>query len=132
MDRQAIQSLIDNLYALRNAGDVEGIVALFHPDGVFEIAGSNATTALAGAVRGHQNLRGTLANLIANFEFLERKVIRTVIEGGHAAVHSRVTVRFVPTDRTVTTDLLDLYKFDDGKVIELLEFADTALINDLV
>jgi ketosteroid isomerase-like protein len=132
VDRLATQSLIDHLYALRNDGDLEGIVALFHPDCVFEIAGSKANTAVAGTVRGHHELRRALANLIANFEFFERKVIHTVIEGGYAAVHSRVRLRSVPKDRAVTTDILDLWKFEDGKVVELLEFADTALINDLM
>jgi ketosteroid isomerase-like protein len=132
VDRLATQSLIDHLYALRNAGDLEGIVALFHPDCIFEIAGSKAKTAVAGTERGHHEVRRALANLIANFEFFERKVIRTVIEGGYAAVHSRVRLRSVPKDRTVTTDILDLCKFEDGKVVELLEFADTALINDLM
>jgi ketosteroid isomerase-like protein len=41
-------------------------------------------------------------------------------------------MRFIPKDRTVTTDILDLWKFENGKVVELVEFADTALINHLM
>jgi ketosteroid isomerase-like protein len=41
-------------------------------------------------------------------------------------------LRFVPKDQTVTTDLVDLFKLEDGKIIELLEFVDTATINDLM
>ena len=43
-------------------------------------------------------------------------------------MHSRLTVRFVPKDLTFTTDVTDLFRFKDGKIIELVEFADTALI----
>jgi ketosteroid isomerase-like protein len=53
-------------------------------------------------------------------------------ESEQAAVHSRVTLRFVPKDLTVSTDLLDLWKFENGKIVELIEFADTALVNDLM
>jgi ketosteroid isomerase-like protein len=35
-------------------------------------------------------------------------------------------------DLTVSTDLLDLWKFESGKIVELIEFADTALVNDLM
>jgi ketosteroid isomerase-like protein len=44
----------------------------------------------------------------------------------------RVKMRYVPRDRTFTTDLLDAFRFKDGKIVELLEFADTALIRDLM
>ncbi len=30
------------------------------------------------------------------------------------------------------TDMLDLWKFENGKVVELVEFVDTALINHLM
>jgi ketosteroid isomerase-like protein len=132
VDRQTIQSLIDRAYALRKNGDVEGIVALFHPQAVFELAGSKAVTPVVGAVRGHQDLRTTLAGLISAFEFIERDVICTVIDGERAAIQSRVKLRYIPKNRTVTTDMLDLWRFENGKVTEFVEFADTATINDLM
>ena len=107
-------------------------MAAFHPDGKFQLAGSKEHTAAAGAARGHGELRTTLAGLIAAFQFVERDIISIVIENERAAVHSRVKLRFVPKDRTVTTDLLDLWKFENGKIVELVEFADTALVNDLM
>jgi ketosteroid isomerase-like protein len=69
--------------------------------------------------------------LVAAFEFVQRDIVNLIIEGQQAAVHSRVKLRFIPKDRTVTTDILDLWKFEDGKIVELVEFVDTALINNL-
>jgi ketosteroid isomerase-like protein len=70
--------------------------------------------------------------LIGAFEFVERDVVSLVIDSEQAAVHCRVKLRFIPKDRTITTDLLDLWTFRDGKVVELVEFVDTALVNELM
>jgi ketosteroid isomerase-like protein len=131
-NRDAIKTLIERIYEVRRTGDIEGAIAAFHPDGKFELAGSKEHTATIGKAEGHQELRETFAKLIAAFQFVARDIVNLVIEDERAAVHSRVKLRFVPKDRTVTTDLIDLWKFKDGKVLELLEFVDTALINDLM
>jgi ketosteroid isomerase-like protein len=55
-----------------------------------------------------------------------------MVEDNRAAVHSRLKVRFVPKDIVFTSDVLDAFRFEDGKIIELVEFADTALIKSVV
>ena len=130
-DRETIKSLIEQAYEARRRGDLEPLVAVFHPDASFTIVGDNKLTAAAGRVKGHAALRQTLAGLIAGFEFLQRDIINLVVEGDRCACHSRVKLRYVPTNRTVTTDILDLCKFDNGKIAEFTEFVDTALVNDL-
>jgi ketosteroid isomerase-like protein len=131
MDREAIKALLERAYEARRAGDMEAILAVFHPDGKFELAGAKETFAVAGASQGHQDLRATLTGLIANFEFLQRDILCTLIDNDRAAVHSRVKLKFVPKNQTVTTEILDLFKFQDGKIAELVEFVDSALVNNL-
>jgi ketosteroid isomerase-like protein len=133
-DRQAIRALIDRAYEARANEDIEAVMELFHPNGKFEIAGSNKLTIAAGTAHGHEELRKTLSGLIANFEFVQRELVNMVVdeENEQTAVQSRVTLRFIPKDLTATTDLLDLWKFENGKIVELIEFADTALVNDLM
>jgi len=132
MDRESTMALIERAYEARRTEDIEGIMAIFHPEGKFQLAGSKEHTAALGTAQGHGELRTTLAGLIAAFQFVQREIVSIVIENERAAVHSRVKLRFVPKDRTVTTDLLDLWKFKDGKIVELVEFADTALVNDIM
>ena len=102
-----------------NRGHREDLAA-FHPDGKFELAGSKEHTPVTGSAQGHQELRATLAKPVAAFQFVERDIVNLVIEDERAAVHSRVKLRFVPKDRAVTTDLIDLWKFRDGKVVEFV------------
>jgi ketosteroid isomerase-like protein len=130
-DRGTIEALIDRCYAARQKGDIEALMAAFDPDAVFELAGSKELVPAAEAARGHQNIRAAMTGLIAVFDFMDRDIISMVIDGERAAVHSRAKIKFVPQDRTFTTDLLDSFHFKDGKIVELLEFADTALIRDL-
>jgi ketosteroid isomerase-like protein len=63
---------------------------------------------------------------------LKRDIVYTVVEGERAVVHSRVEMRFVPNDTVFVTDILDVFRFKDGKIIQLEEFADTALLKSLM
>ncbi len=132
MERQAVKALIEHAYEARRMEDIEGLMGVFHPNGKFVLAGSKEHSASAGTAQGHQEFRTTLAGLVAAFQFLERDILSIVIEDERAAVHSRVKLRFVPKDKFATTDILDLWKFKDGKIVELVEFVDTALVNELM
>jgi ketosteroid isomerase-like protein len=131
-DRKTIEAVIDRCYAARQKGDLETLMAAFDQDAVFELAGSTELVPAARAARGHQDIRTTMTGLMEAFDFIDRDIISTVIDGERAAVHSRVTIKYVPADRTFTTDLIDSFHFKDGKIVELIEFADTALIKDLM
>ena len=58
-------------------------------------------------------------------------IISFIADGDRASVRSRLKIRFAPKNLTFTTELTDLFKFQDGKIIELVEFADTALLKDI-
>lgn len=130
-DRETVRKLIENAYAARDRGDIDGVMTAFHNDARFCLAGERNTLELAGAVEGHSNVREAMRGFIAAFEFVKRDILSMIIEGDRAAVHSRIRIRVVPKDTTVTTELVDLFKIEDGKVMMLTEFADTALIKQV-
>jgi ketosteroid isomerase-like protein len=130
-DRDTVRKLIEEAYAARTRGDIDGVMTAFHADGVFCLAGDPKALALAGTVEGHSNVREAMSGFIASFEFIERDILSMIIEGDRAAVHSRLKMRAAATDRTFTTELVDLFKVEDGKVAMLMEFADTALIKEV-
>jgi ketosteroid isomerase-like protein len=131
-DRGTIEAVIERCYAARQKGDIETLMAAFASDAVFELAGSKGLLAVAGLTRGHQDIRTAMTGFIAAFDFTHRDIISIITDGERAAVHSRLTVKFVPGNRTFTSELVDLFRFKDGKIIELLEFPDTALIKDVI
>lgn len=131
-DREAARALIVGAYAARDRGDVDDLMTAFHSDAVFELVGAKTDPDVAGAVEGHSNVRAGFGWLIEAFRFDNRRILSFVFDGERAAVHSRIDVTFVPKNKTFTTDVLDLFRFADGTIIELLEFADTALIRDVI
>jgi ketosteroid isomerase-like protein len=130
--REAMIDTINRAYDARGKGDIEGLMAAFHPNAVFELKGDKNTLQVAGTVHGHSNVRAALTGFIDAFEFVKRDIIDIIVEDNRAAVHSRLKVRFIPKDIIFTSDVLDAFRFEDEKIIELVEFADTALIKSVV
>ena len=131
-NRETMLELIERAYEARGKGKLDDLLMAFHPEAVFTLAGDRRALEVAGSVDGHRALRETFGAFIATFDFVERQILSRLVEADRAAVHSRLTVRYRPTGETRTTEVLDLLKFQDGKIIELIEFADTALIRDMM
>lgn len=125
-------ALITAAYAARGEGDVEGLVTAFHPEGMFTLMGDKSALELTGSMQGHPTLRSAFSQLIADFGFEGREILAELVDGDRVAVHSRVVVRYHPNGRTFSTEILDLFRFQDGKIAELIEFADTAQIKAII
>lgn len=125
-----MRALVERAYAARDSGDIMGVVAAFHENGVFQLAGNRDSFALAGSIEGHSDLEPKMKNFIDQFSFSRRKILSFVAEGDRAAVHSRLTVKY--KNNTFETEVLDLFTFKDGQIGELIEFADTALIKQAI
>ncbi|WBL79984.1 nuclear transport factor 2 family protein [Bradyrhizobium xenonodulans] len=130
--REEMLALIRTAYAARGDGDVEGLVTAFHPEGAFTLMGDKSALELTGSMQGHATLRGAFGQLIADFGFEGREILAELVDGDRVAVHSRVVVRYHPTGKAVSTEILDLFRFQDGKIAELIEFADTAQIKAMI
>jgi ketosteroid isomerase-like protein len=130
--RQAMIEVIERAYEARNNGAIDALMAEFHPKAVFELKGDKSALSVVGRAEGEANVRAALGQLIGAFDFLQREIRETIVEGDRAIVHSRLKIKFVPSGQIFDTDVLDSIKFEDGKIVELVEFADTALIKDLV
>ena len=128
----AMREVIMQAYAARDQGRLADLMSTYHPDAVFRLAGDKEALAVAGAIEGHQNISGAMENFIGTFRFANRDVISMIFQDDRAAVHSRFDVTFVPTGNTFTTEVMDVFKFADGKIVELVEFADTAMINKVI
>jgi ketosteroid isomerase-like protein len=119
-------------FAARDAGRANELMAVFHDRAVFRIAASKQTLAIADAAEGHANIRSTMEGFIDTFGFADREVLGWFFGRDQIAVHSRLKVTFIPKNATFMTEIMDLFKFEDGKISELIEFADTALIDKIL
>ena len=131
-NRETMLEVIRVAYAARGRGDLDSLMSAFHPTAVFTLVGDKRALDVVGSVQGHAGLREALSGYIANFEFVERNILSELVEGNRAVVHSRLVVRYKPKDKIWTSDVLDLFKFQSGKFVELIEFTDTAQIKDMM
>ena len=130
--REDMLEVVRGAYAARDRGDLDGLMAGLHAEAVFTLVGDESALALVGSVQGHPKLREAFGQFIANFGFVERKILSELVDGERAAVHSCLVVRYQPTGKSFATDVLDLFRFKDGKIVELVEFADTAQIKAMI
>ncbi|AJA60600.1 nuclear transport factor 2 family protein [Bradyrhizobium japonicum] len=130
--REEMLDVIKRAYAARGDGDAADLVAAFHPEGQFNLVGDKSALHLTGNVQGHEPLRGAFGQFIDHFDFEKREILSELVEGNCAAIRSRLVIRYRPSGKVFSTEVLDLFKFQDGKIIELIEFADTAQIKAIV
>ena len=130
--REEMLDVIKRAYAARGDGDVKGLVAAFHPEGLFNLVGDRSALHLTGSVQGHPPLLSAFGQFIDHFDFQKREILTELVEGNCAAIRSRLVIRYRPSGTVFSTEVLDLFKFQDGKIIELIEFADTAQIKAIV
>jgi ketosteroid isomerase-like protein len=130
-DRDAVERLILDAYAARDAGDAERCLQCVGPHASFRLVGGIGELP-DRPTAGAQELRDAIEGLIKNFDFVSREILSFVVEGNRAAVHSRVKLRFNPNKREFETDLLDLWHVENGKITSLVEFADTATVGKVI
>ena len=131
-NRDDMLALIRAAYAARDGADTDGLVTAFHPEGAFTLMGDKSALELTGRMQGYPTLHAAFTQLTAGFGFEGREILAELVDGDRVAVHSRVTVRYHPTGKAVSTEILDLFRFQDGKIAELIEFADTAQIKAMI
>lgn len=119
MDRPTMLDMIDAAYAARQRGDVAEIISFLSPGATYRMIGLSTEAEDAATAIGR---------LIDQFHFAELERLDAVIDGDRVAVHVRIKTA-TGGGRYLESELLDLWRFGpDGKITEIVEFADTGLI----
>jgi ketosteroid isomerase-like protein len=126
-DREAIETLLEELYAARVRGDLEALRNLFAPNATFQVAGSDKASPMPMLVKGNPSVMGLMQNMIASFELSDFSVVEMLIDGAQAAVRWQATVHHTGTGQVFTTELADFITIAGGQVTSFIEFLDTAL-----
>lgn len=127
-ERVAIEALLRDAYAARVQGDLDKVMSYFHPDCRFHLMGAPDLGPACNPHKGCEAVRQHMASLIHTFAFSKFEMLGLVVEGNRAAHHWRADVTFVPTGRTETFEALDMVTFEDGKVLTITQFTDTASV----
>jgi hypothetical protein len=129
MTREEFLEKIDAAYQLRVTGDLEGIRAVFAPDGIFRIGGGRLP--LRGVLQDEASAIATISALVENYTFKSVQRLGAIIEGNKAAVFSRAEI--APADgQAHTVELFDLITIGpDGRFTSFIQFIDAGFIATL-
>jgi ketosteroid isomerase-like protein len=119
-DRAEIVRILEATYAARKTGDIDRILEHFSPAGQYAAIGAPPSLGREAQVRD-------LGAIVREFELLDYRINRILVEGSTAAVHWHGKFRSTTTGKTGETDLLDLVEIKDGRVASFHNFFDTAL-----
>ncbi len=132
-DANTIREAIRSTYRARVRGDLEGTVALFADDAVFDFNGQGVGLPNMGtAVRGKPAIRLLMAEFIDAFRMSDWEEVSLVVEGDKAALHWSGTVTFTQNGRAEKFDVVDLLTFRDGKIVYFRQSTDTAKIRAML
>jgi len=121
-DRTEIDRLLRGLYDARVSGNLEAVCQAFASDAVFQIAGAGQTSPVSNSAIGAGEFRPLLALMIRAFKLSDHIIFSILIDGSQAAVHWSAKVYSRITGNTVLTELVDLIKIRDGRIISYTEF----------
>jgi ketosteroid isomerase-like protein len=97
----------------------------FAPDVICEFIGDRMRTPYAGRHVGLETLQGIIRAVHVEFEQRPLALSDILVEGGRAAGWRHVEWRHRGTGRTGVSELAEFVRFENGLIVELIEFRDT-------
>jgi ketosteroid isomerase-like protein len=124
VDRDLLEQRIHTLLELRARGDVAGMLSYAAPDVVYK-GGTWRSYPLHVTVVGKKACGELLRAVNVSYENLGSTINKLLIDGEKVAVHRTARIRNRGTGATVSIDICDFIRFQDGLIVEFSEFPDT-------
>ncbi|PPD45046.1 MAG: hypothetical protein CTY15_05605 [Methylocystis sp.] len=112
----------------RSGPDIDLFRRFCAPDVVCEFAGDRKTISYAGRHRGIEALVNIVRAVDVDFEQFGAAMPEAVVDGGSVAVRRTVEWRHRGTGRRGIVELADFLRFEDGLIVELVEFRDSVAL----
>lgn len=126
-DRQAILDAVENYYAMRDKGDLDGVFATFHPDCCHRIVGTDRLAPFTQVNRGADAMRNVVDTLVRDWDSSGLQSVNIYIDERQetALIQRRGIVRHRTAPVQLETEMMDKLVFKDGRIIEYDQFVDT-------
>ncbi|MBY5411994.1 ketosteroid isomerase [Rhizobium leguminosarum] len=120
-----MKKLVEEIYAVRDRGDVEATLALIGESCTFRIVGNTRLAPFSTESSGHA-FRQAITQLITVWDL---STIRTAVyvdeDEQMVFAHREGEVRHIPSGVSFHTEFIDKIHFRDGKPVKIVEFVDT-------
>ncbi len=132
MTRDEMERAIEQSYHDRRCENVDACLRHFAEDGKFRIVANEKFGDLGRPLKGYGEIRPFFERLFADWDWKGFEIQSLLIDGNRAAVHCAGRMYYTPTEQDVEMDTLDLLTFEDGKIVDFVEFFDTDLVAQVV
>ena len=125
MAENETREAVTRLYSAYGKRDFETVAAAIHPDIDWVIFSPVSVFPFAGVRKGRAAVLEAMAGIAAAFtlESFNREIL--IVEGDRAAVMTDIGYRQRTTNRLLRFRVANFLRFQDGKLIEFREFANS-------
>ena len=113
-------------YAAYATGDPQPMIDLMADNVRFGLKGPREAFRFAGIREGKDWVKRVLREIAEDYEWLEYGLRRLIFQGDGAVAFTGGRLRHRASGRAFAIDLIDAMRFENGKLVELTEHADTA------
>ena len=126
LEEAQVREIILSIYQARKLGNKDDVARYWAPGATFRLAGDHDQ--LGSFPGGPVEAQAAIAALIDRFTFHEMTSLSMLIDGNRVAAHWKVLLSAANLE-PFETEIADFWRLDDqGRITELVEFADTASI----
>ncbi|QND39139.1 SnoaL-like domain-containing protein [Rhizobium leguminosarum bv. viciae] len=120
-----MKKLVEEMYAVRDRGDVEATPALIGEGCTFRMVGNTRLAPFSTESSGHA-FRQAITQLITAWDLSNIRTAIYVDEDEHMVfAHREGEVRHIPSGVSFHTEFIDKIHIRDGKLVKIVEFVDT-------
>ncbi|MDV4157010.1 nuclear transport factor 2 family protein [Rhizobium brockwellii] len=120
-----MKKLVEEIYAVRDRGDIEATLALIGEGCTFRMIGNTRLAPFSTESGGH-DFRQAITQLITVWDLSKIRTGIYVDEDEQMVfAHREGEVRHIPSGVSFHTEFVDKIHFRDGKPIKIVEFVDT-------
>ncbi|TAX71750.1 ketosteroid isomerase [Rhizobium leguminosarum] len=120
-----MKKFVEEIYAVRDRGDVEATLALIGEGCTFRMVGNTRLAPFSTESGGH-DFRQAITQLITVWDLSKIRTGIYVDEDEQMVfAHREGEVRHIPSGVSFHTEFVDKIHFRDGKPIKIVEFVDT-------
>lgn len=119
------RAAVKDIYGAYTRRDNERVALLLHENIDWIIYGPVTVFPFAGVRRGRAAVLEAMAGIAEVFQLESHKIEQTIIDGDRAAILADVGFKQRATGRSLRFRVANFLRFDDGRLIEFREFADS-------
>ncbi len=118
------------LYAAYSKGNPEPFYDLIADNGVIRFVAPPDSFAFAKTFNGPGGAREAITAIVDEFEWLTYSNHELIADGNLVVGINSGRIRHLESGREAALSLGDFFRFDDGKIVEFVEFFDSAGLSD--